>query len=55
MQLEERLDVRLLNRTNHALSRTEQGKAYFERSKSGLDEPEVQIIRRDYGPHCAHS
>jgi len=41
MQLEGRLGVRLLNRTSRALSLTEQGKAYFERSKSILDELEA--------------
>jgi DNA-binding transcriptional LysR family regulator len=44
MQLEERLGVRLLNRTGRALSLTEQDKANCERGKSGLDELEVQIF-----------
>jgi DNA-binding transcriptional LysR family regulator len=41
MSLEKRLGVRLLNRSSRALSLTEPGRVYFERSKTILDELET--------------
>ncbi len=41
MSLERRLGVRLLNRSSRALSLTEPGRVYFERSKTILDELET--------------
>src|ERR1700722_10855395 len=41
MSLEKRLGVRLLNRTSRALSLTEPGRVYFERSKTIVDELET--------------
>lgn len=40
MYLEKRLGVRLLNRSNRAISLTEPGRVYFERSKTILDDLE---------------
>ena len=41
MSLEKRLGVRLLNRSSRALSLTEPGRVYFERSRTILDELET--------------
>ncbi len=41
MSLEKRLGVRLLNRSSRALSLTEPGRVYFERSKTIVDELET--------------
>jgi DNA-binding transcriptional LysR family regulator len=41
MSLEKRLNVRLLNRSNRALSLTEPGRVYFDRSKTILDDLEL--------------
>jgi DNA-binding transcriptional LysR family regulator len=41
MSLEKRLGVRLLNRSSRALSLTEPGRVYFERSKTIVDEMET--------------
>jgi DNA-binding transcriptional LysR family regulator len=41
MNLEKRLGVRLLNRSSRALSLTEPGRVYFERSKTIVDEVET--------------
>jgi DNA-binding transcriptional LysR family regulator len=41
MSLEKRLGVRLLNRSSRALSLTEPGRVYFERSKKFVDELET--------------
>jgi DNA-binding transcriptional LysR family regulator len=46
MHVEERLGVRLLNRSNRAVSLTEPGRVYFERTKTILDdlqETEVEL------------
>src|ERR1700734_1593197 len=41
MSLEKRLGVRLLNRSSRALSLTEPGRVYFERSKTIVEELET--------------
>ena len=51
--LEDRLGVRLLNRTTRRVSVTEEGQAYYERSKriiADVDEAEVAISRAHSAP-----
>ena len=51
--LEDRLGVRLINRTTRRVSVTEEGKAYYERSKriiADVDEAEISISRAHSAP-----
>ena len=51
--LEDRLGVRLINRTTRRVSVTEEGKAYYERSKriiADVDEAEIAISRDHSAP-----
>jgi DNA-binding transcriptional LysR family regulator len=51
MQIEQRLGVRLLNRNTRALSLTEPGRAYFERTKAVLED--LQQIELELGSQMA--